>query len=253
MKTPSLMLPDGSNPEGVDPVPALGWSTPQDLVGLVVHGPAFSHATNKLRCFLIFAGVPFTHLQHLKAKPQGIKPGTPYRKVPVIDVAGRQVNDSAIILKHLLPALGMAFDKDWEARIVLELDITFKLHCTPTDWARLAVATVGAPALMKWLIGPMLARMERKQARHNISTSGLGHREGDELAIARDFKSSMKGRFHKGEIPGHVDLSFYGFLSGYLYANCPIAARMVADAQLGAWVEAMQTVVPLSALFGKAT
>lgn len=247
------MLPDGSNPEGTDPFPPLNWSTREDLTDVVVHGPAFSHATTKLRCILTFGGVPFAHMQHLKAKPQGIKPGTAYRKVPVIDVAGRQVNDSWIILKHLLPALGIAFDKAWEERIVLELDTTFKLHCTSKDWARLAVATVGAPAILKWLIGPMLKGLEQKQARHNIATTGLGHREGDEVAFARDFKSSMKGRFHNGATPGHVDLSFYGFLAGYIYAGCPIATKMIAVSELGPWVDAMQTVVPLSALFGKAS
>lgn len=246
------ILPDGSNPEGVNPSPALNWQTTADLWDMVVHGPAFSHATTKLRTILVYAKVPFRHEQHLKAKPQGIKPGTDYRKVPVIDVAGRQVNDSGIILKHILPVLGLNFDQAWEDRIVFELDTTFKLHCTSKDWARLAVATVGAPSFMKWLIGPMLKRMEQKQARHNIKTTGLGHREGDEVAIARDFKASMGGNFYHGDTPGHVDLSLYGFLAGYLYADCPIAANMINNAGLETWVAAMKTVVPLEALFGEA-
>jgi hypothetical protein len=199
----------------------------------------------------VFAGVPYKHEQHLKAKPQGMKPGSSYRKVPVIDVAGRQVNDSGIILQNLLPALGIEMDHGWEDRIVLELDTTFKLHCTSTDWARLAVATIGAPSMMKWLIGPMLKRMERKQARHNIATTGLGHRERNEVAIALDFKQSMPGKFHGGTEPGHVDLSFYGFLAGYLYAGSPIATKMVAQAGLEPWVAAMKKVGPLETLFAK--
>jgi hypothetical protein len=43
------MLPDGSNPEGVDPVPALGWSSQADLKDVVVHGPMFSWGTTKIR------------------------------------------------------------------------------------------------------------------------------------------------------------------------------------------------------------
>ena len=249
MSVSTKMLPDGSNPEGVAPNPPLGWTGKTDLKDVIVHGPAFSHATTKLRTFLVYAGVPFRHEQHLKAKPQGIKPNSSYRKVPVIDVAGRQVNDSWIILQNLLPALGIEMDAAWEERIVMELDTTFKLHCTSTDWARLAVATVGAPSVMKWLIGPMLARMERKQARHNIATTGLGHREGDEIAFARDFKRSMRGKFHGGTEPGHVDLSFYGFFAGYLHAGSPIAANMVKQAGLEPWVSAMKKVVPLETLF----
>jgi hypothetical protein len=253
MTNSTKMLPDGSNPEGVAPNPPLGWSDKADLKDVVVHGPAFSHATTKLRTYLVFAGVPYKHEQHLKAKPQGIKPGSSYQKVPVIDVAGRQVNDSWIILQNLLPALGIEMDHAWEERIVLELDTTFKLHCTSTDWARLAVATVGAPSMMKWLIGPMLKRMERKQARHNIATTGLGHREGDEIAFACDFKQSMRGKFHGATAPGHVDLSFYGFLAGYLYAGSPIATNMVAQAGLEPWVAAMKKVVPLETLFPKSS
>jgi hypothetical protein len=253
MKESLNMLADGSNPEGVNPVPALNWNAKTDLYDVVVHGPAFSHATTKLRTFLTYAQVPFRHEQHLKAKPQGIKPGSTYRKVPVIDVAGRQVNDSGIILKHLMPLLGFDFDQAWENRIVFELDTTFKLHCSSKDWALLAVATVGAPAFMKWLIGPILKRMERKQAHHNINTAGLGHREGDEVAIARQFKTSMAGEFHHGDTPGHVDLSFYGFLAGYLYASCPISANMISKAGLEVWVAKMSTIIPLDTLFVNAT
>jgi hypothetical protein len=163
------------------------------------------------------------------------------------------VNDSLIILQNLLPALGIEMDPAFEERLVLELDTTFTLHCTSTDWARLAVATVGAPAMMKWLIDPMLMRMERKQARHNIATSGLGHREGDEMAFARDFKRAMRGKFHAGTEPGHADLSFYGFLAGYLHAFSPIAANMVTQTGLESWVSAMKKVVPLEKLYPKAT
>lgn len=251
MNISNNMLPDGSNPEGVAPNPPLGWSNKADLTDIIVHGPAFSQATTKLRTYLAFANLPYKHEQHLKAKPQGMKPGSSYQKVPVIDVAGRQVNDSWIILQNLLPVLGIEMEKDWEDRIVLELDTTFKLHCTSTDWSRLAVATIGAPSMLKWLIGPMLKRMERKQARHNIATLGLGHREGDEVAFAQDFKKSMRGIYHNGEEPGHVDLSFYGFLAGYLFAKSPIATRMVTMAGLESWVAAMEKVVPLQKLFPK--
>lgn len=209
---------------------------------MIVHGPVFSQATTKLRTYFVFVGVPYTHEQHLKAKPQGMKPGSSNQKVPVIDVARRQVNDSWIILQDLLPALGVEIDKAWEDRIVLELDTTFKLHCTMTDWARQAVATIGAPSMMKWLIGPMLKRMETNQARHKIATTDLGHREGDEIAFARDFKRSIRGKFHGGTQPGHVDLSFYGFLAGYLYAASPIAAHMITEAGLEPWVAAMKRV-----------
>jgi hypothetical protein len=63
--------------------------------------------TTKLRCYLKYAKIPFEHLQHLNAKPQGMKPGSDYQKDPVMDVKGRQVNNSAIILKFLMPNAGL--------------------------------------------------------------------------------------------------------------------------------------------------
>ncbi len=39
MKQQLNMLADGSNPEGVDPVPALNWNAKTDLYDVVVHGP----------------------------------------------------------------------------------------------------------------------------------------------------------------------------------------------------------------------
>jgi hypothetical protein len=85
------VLSDGSNAEGCDPTPALGWTSTSQLTNVVVHGPRFSWGTTKVRCWLIYGGVSFTHETHMNDKPQGMKPNTPYQKIPVLDVDGRQV------------------------------------------------------------------------------------------------------------------------------------------------------------------
>ena len=69
---------------------------------------------------------------------------------------------------------------------------------------------------MKWRVGFMFNRLEAKQACNNIKNVGLGHREIDEVAIATKFKAEMQGKYYHGDTSGHVDLSLYGFLSGYL-------------------------------------
>ncbi|MGY8863844.1 MAG: hypothetical protein ACKVJ2_14605, partial [Pseudomonadales bacterium] len=56
-----------------------------------------------------------------------------------------------------------------------------------------------------------------------------------------------------GDAPGHVDLSFYGFLAGYLYADCPISTNMISKAGLEAWVAKMNSIMPLDTLFVNAT
>jgi hypothetical protein len=118
----------------------------------------------------------------------------------------------------------------------------------------LAVAAVGAPWFLTWIIGPYLRRLEEGQGKNNIANSGLGHKEIQELDFARDFKTAMKGNkfFQGNDAPGHVDLSFYGFLAGYLYANCKMASDLVEQAELGSWVDAMKELVPLESLFPKA-
>ena len=97
----------------------------------------------------------------------------------------------------------------------------------------------------------MFNRLEVKQVRNNIKNDGLGYRENDEVAIATKFKAEMQRKYYHGDTPGHVDLSLYGFLSGYLYADCPWAKRMVNAGDLTAWVDAITQVVPLETLFSK--
>lgn len=101
MSVSTQMLPDDTKSEGVGPDPPLGWSDKADLKDQVVHGSAFSQATTMLRAYFVFAGATYKHEQHRKAKSQGIKLGSNYQKVPFIEVTGRQVNDSWIILQNL--------------------------------------------------------------------------------------------------------------------------------------------------------
>jgi glutathione S-transferase len=243
------MLPDGSNPEGVDPVPALPWSSKSDLKDVVVHGPKMSWGTTKIRLFLILNGVEFKHVEWMEAKPQGIKPG-PYNKVPVLEVAGRQVNDSTIIVKYLLPLFAMEYNKAWEDRIVLELDTAIKLHATARDWSRLAVKIMGMPWIMTPLLMIMLTKMEKEQAHSNIANSGLGHKDGDAVAIAKDFAEAMGSKpFFHGDSPGHVDVSFYGSIVGFLYCETTIGKNIVSGAKLEAWVARMQEKLPMKSIY----
>ena len=65
------------------------------------------------------------------------------------------------------------------------------------------------------------------------------------------FKAEMQGKYYHGDTFGHVDLSLYGFLSRYLYADCPWAKRMVNAGDLTAWVDTMKKVAPLESLSSK--
>ena len=152
------MLSNGSNPEGVMPSPAFNWMDKNKSV--IVHGPKMSPAVNKIRVYLQYAGIKYKLVTHL---PSGIRSG-PYTKVPNIDVNGRQMNDSYIILQHICSLIKLPIDLTWEREFVLHLDIGLKLQTSDKDWGKLANKCVGAPCCLQNLIGrKAIGPMERKQ------------------------------------------------------------------------------------------
>ena len=242
------MLSNGSNPEGVMPEPKLEWKK-QDAV--VVHGPFLSPPVTKIRLYLLYGGIAYTQKQHL---PTGIRSG-PYKKVPSVDIDGRQLNDSYIILKHLAPLIGLELDETWEKKLVLELDCALKLQPSDADWAKMARAHLGMPGCMTSVFArKQYGPLERSQAAKNIESSGLGHAEVDAVAFAKEFKAAMGSNpFVGGESAGTPDLSFYGILADFLHAKCDIADRIVQGGELEEWLSRMEELVPLNSLFGSLT
>jgi hypothetical protein len=88
------------------------------------------------------------------------------------------------------------------------------------------------------------------QARSNIANSGLGHKEGDEVAIAKRFADEMgTKRFFHGDAPGHVDISFYASIVGFVYSDTDIGRRIVRGAKLEDWVGRMQETLPMDIIY----
>jgi hypothetical protein len=151
---------------------------------------------------------------------------------------------------QVLGALGKTYNKAWEDTIVLELDTSIKLHTSARDWARMAVKTLGMPWLLTPVLMLMLSRLERSQARTNIVHSGLGHKEGDEVAIAKRFADEMgTKRFFHGDAPGHVDISFYASIVGFVYSETDIGRSIVSGAKLEEWVGRMQETLPMDMIY----
>jgi hypothetical protein len=70
----------------------------------------------------------------------------------------------------------------------LELDTSVKIHMSSSDWAKVAVKTLGMPWFLTWIIGPFLQNLESGQGKNNIKNSGMGHKEVDEVELVKDFK-----------------------------------------------------------------
>ena len=78
-----------------EPLPA--W-TKEDLKTVVLHSNPISPPACKIRAILQYHKVPFTNIK-------GAKKDSEYKKVPVIILNDRQINDSYIIVKSLAPIL----------------------------------------------------------------------------------------------------------------------------------------------------
>ena len=108
----------------------------------------------------------------------------------------RQVNDSYIILKHLVPLLGLEYNDEWEKNVCLELDTGVKIHNTADDWLKMASKIFGMPSciLSCMGMGTKLQVMGEGQGRRNIEKGGLGHVDKHPVDFAKDFKKAFKGK-----------------------------------------------------------
>eukprot|EP00466_Bigelowiella_natans_P015964 jgi/Bigna1/127577/aug1.4_g2285 len=89
---------DAPNKEGEDLKVSLSEKTKEDLKDVVLHGLVVSPPSVKIRTILHYYGVQWTN-------KLGPKKGSEYRKVPVMIINGRQINDSHIMVKNLAPIL----------------------------------------------------------------------------------------------------------------------------------------------------
>ena len=122
------MLHDGSNPEGADPEPPLGWKDKASLTDVILVNMPYSPPCAKLRYHLSYHEVPYSLMSSANFK-KGKVAEKDYLKVPAIFVAGRQVNDSYVITKHLTPALyGSEVDEEWEAKITFGLQLAMEVE-----------------------------------------------------------------------------------------------------------------------------
>lgn len=238
------MLSDGSNPEFVDPSLPLAWKSKDDLTDVVVYGPPASPPVCKVCAILIFCKVPFKRVSKGKRK-------TPYKKVPVLDAGGRQVNDSTVILKHICPALGVEFDNAWNTKISTVWDATFRKNVNDTDAGKLA----GRLSLPCYCFGSFLGGSVAKalnaqfEANSKANSAYQSHPSNDLVEPCKEFKAEFKGAFHGGETPDTVDVLVFGFLAPGVYAACDMFIAALLRADLRDWNTAMQGQIPYEQLF----
>lgn len=244
------MLADGSNPEGVDPEPPVNWSSKEDLKDVVVYGSPKSPPVVSILAFLIVHNIPYKHVN-------GKKKGTPYPKMPVLDVAGRQVNDSGIILKYLVPALGEEFNPEWGEKINKVLDTTFRGKLTKPDAIKVG-ASFGIPKCCgACCVAGILVKKLHKVAQDKVD-SNQGYKIGDQIEIAKEFNAALSANketgptpFFGGAEPNAVDISLYGFMVPLVICDTDFTGSMLTEGGLQEWFNNMKQKVPFEKLFGK--
>lgn len=168
---------------------------------------------------------------------------------PSVDVHGETINDMNAVIESPLRLLGYGIDAAWEARITTDLDIALRSQCSAFDWLTLVSQLTHNNSRLLRL---QCLAFRYKQAREGRRRARVAGRDDDAINlgfIARRFKLAMRGQFYAGERPGHVDLSFFGMLAGFLYAGCAIGQSIIDSADLDEWASRMNDEIPLQTLF----
>jgi len=261
MATPGNgMLPDGSNPEGVDPVPALEWTKESLMTGdAKFYGVSASPPCNKIRTYLYHTKIPFTFEIGMN------KPNSDYKKMPVFEAAGRQVNDSYIIIKNLIPACmpEATFDAAFEEQMAFSLQLSLESIMSRDEignWAWNSPHGFGIPGCVRCCMegtvestvrGNILKAADKDVNPHTADKVKL-LKEPEVIALLKPLAESMlasESKFFDGAAPGQKDLSVYGTIVGFLYMKIESTERVVKESGLEAWVATMKEVVPMEKLF----
>jgi len=250
------MLPDGTNPEGVDPEPPLGW-TKDNMKDVKFYGVFGSAPCNKIRAYLKHFKVPFT-MVNCQTKPGG---DTYYKKMPVIDVNERQVNDSAIIIKNLAPTFFGTFDEVWENKITYCLLYDMEGGMSKeevADWAFHPTYGFGIPGCMRCCVSGMIYDLiqtnvnKATDKEKNPQAYMKVKRNNDAgVAIMKEFLAEVGDKkFHGGDEIDQVDLSMYATLMPfYSVVKAPSVVKAVEDAGLVKWWANMESVLPTETLY----
>lgn len=229
-----MPLPDGTNDEKEDVSPPLECKTKDDIKSIVVHGSHASPPCIKIKLYLIHYGVPF----EFSTK----KAGGDYKKVPVLKINDRQVNDSYIILKNLVPLLcGEEFAEDWQRKITFELQPSIEVEVLgeAPETKKFLTKLAGVPGCVACCIaGPVGRKIVKKirAAYPDIRPS---------VEVGKEFVSAMDGKpFFGGDQPGQIDMAYYGTLLPFKFSGCQAAENHLQDAGLKEWYGRMASAMP---------
>lgn len=260
MPPPQRCFPTAPTLRGVDPEPALNW-TKDNMKDVHFYGVFGSAPCNKIRSYFKYFKIPFM-MTAAQTKPDGDEY---YKKMPVVDVNGRQVNDSYIIIKNVAAACFDKFDEAWEEKITFSMLYDIEACMSQeevADWAWHPDYGFGLPGCMKCCMSGMIfgvvtkniAKASDKEKNPQGYMKVVRNNDAG-VAVMKEFMTEVHAggespKFHGGESPDQVDLSMYATLMGfYSVFKVPSIVKAVNDAGMADWYVNMTGVLPVETLY----
>eukprot|EP00240_Pyramimonas_obovata_P013339 CAMPEP_0118942310 /NCGR_PEP_ID=MMETSP1169-20130426/35950_1 /TAXON_ID=36882 /ORGANISM="Pyramimonas obovata, Strain CCMP722" /LENGTH=242 /DNA_ID=CAMNT_0006887315 /DNA_START=60 /DNA_END=785 /DNA_ORIENTATION=+ len=228
-----MPTPSGLNLEREElkePLPA-DW-TKADLKNVTLYQQFYSMPCVKVRAHLTYTLVHFT-------AREGKKPGSDYEKIPVLDVNGRQINDSAIIVKTLAPIIyGRPLTDEewhWEQRLTYGTMIAAEKTCfgDATDLKKFAhyvgfdKGWHGFWGLLIPIAAPILSIVIKKK----LDKNNPGLLPLDDYL--KEYKAALGDReYFTGNSIGPIDVSFVGILVVFEKAGTSFIKAALQKAKL---------------------
>jgi len=212
----------------------LDWKTKEDITDAVLHQAHPSPPCVKIRVFLQYYEVPFS-----VSKKKG---GGDYKKIPVLKAGGRQINDSYIIFKNLVPVLcGEPFNEEWQEKITygLQFSLEAEAFATKGDMYKFVTKGAGIPACVACCLAPRIGMKFSNGIRKKHPNLPKSDDIGKEFAAAMGDK-----KFFGGEQPGQVDVAYYGTCLAFMYCGCTRAQEHMQVSGLEAWWQRMSALMP---------
>ena len=173
---------------------------------------------------------------------QAISEGSSYKKIPVMTASGRTVNDSSVIVKQILVACGGGeFDAAMQEEITFGLQPAIEVDVlgNGADFKKLGLK-IGFPL---WCVPEfLLASMMGSKIAEKIKRSYPDMKPA--VDYGKSFKARFDSKFHGGDEPDQVDISYYGTVAPFHVGEDCVVAKHLADSGLEKWFEDMMGTMP---------
>lgn len=244
------MLEDGTNEEGEDLAEPLDFSR-EEIEYVLLYQQELSPPCSKIRAFLNYYGVEYK-------VENGKHPTSNYKQIPVLEINGRQINDSHVIMQNLAPLLsGMPLTPEevrWEKQITFGFQPALEVEfCRDGNDIFKFSGILGkrfSAGQLRFLIDLVVGPLSfivywvfklRYPDYDVVPTSTYGVK----------FRRALGSKpFFHGEKPGFVDLSLYGTYAAWNEKGCRTVQKFLIASDLEDWHARMVEAVP-SALLQK--